>query len=1638
MLTRNQLVQFRRISLTWSAVFGILLSTFGFGNLPSVSAQGTITNFIPAGELTLIPGTVTVSKDIEDAIILTLKNADSVLAPEIRYFAVTDVYKDGKWEFISIIGLVEFDENVGWFLEDGAWFGVVLLTNDGQENWYGAMDGTSEFSTLLQEIPNNILGEKEKRNIDSLSQSTTDSFSTYIFPWQVGTKMFYGSAGIHENGFSGVVSGWKAVDMLSDGDTAAGHAPNRLLASETATINYVCNDGTSVAVRMGNFFYTHLVYNTNLYYGKTFNQGDEMGQMKSGTFSENCGYANQGSNWFHVHWGFPNSDLPVGDWTLSMTTQNWTNGSTTISPGNGWITSGSSGGSGPSGFTFCANESGYCSFSGTADVAYGANGSFNYKYAVSNGINCDNATFGDPIYGTSKACYYKLTTPPQTCPAVSGIARLFDDQVCGGSSIDAGLGLLQLEQNGFNDMAESIAVPNGWSARLYLHNSESSPSLCINTTDTNLGDNTYSDGTNVANQTTWVRVYDNSSCSGGTPPNAPTLTSPLIGASFKEGEEIILTWSATGTEYYGEVWGGPGGTLSFGWQTGTSKNIGAQWSGYQYLWHVKARNSAGESGWSPTWAFTVYPGTPTNVNASSISCSQINLAWSDNSGSEEGYKVYRNGSLIATLGSNVTSYQDTGLTGDTSYSYTITAYRGNIESNSSNTATASTSACQPDLVPNPREGHIDSVTVSSESGTASNNTLYAGKPIYMDWGFKNASTTSISANYYVDLYIDNQRFVHYPFTSLCAGCQGGFDDWMETWNSPGWHTVRLVVDPENTIAESDESNNEWSKQFFWVGYDLTVHKPGTGNGTVTSIPTGINCGSDCSESYAFNTTVTLTATAGAGSTFDGWNGGGCSGTSTCTVTMTTATSVTASFNVQTSSYTLDVNKIGTGNGTVISNPSGVDCGSTCSYSFGDNTPVTLTATADTGSTFIGWSGGGCSGTGTCTVTMTEDTSVTASFDDTTNPDVTWIAPVSDEQVYNVTNQVIQLEVSATDNISIDRVVFLRWDYVDLQYIQIGAASNAPYLVDFNTGSLLPDWNYIVAYAFDASGRSSSQYIWLNHINPPGAFDKSGPLNGATNQSTNPTLVWEASTGTASYEYCYDTTNDNACSNWTSNGNSTSKSMSGLSAGTTYYWHVRAVNTAGTTYANGDSTAFWSFTTAPNLPNPPAAPSNLSTTAVSQSEIDLTWADNSTDEDGFEMERSPDGSTGWTQIGTLIADTTSYSDTGLSSGTTYYYRIRAFNVAGNSTYSNISNTSTPDSSNIDQLAIGEINVVGNVNGSYLDTQINDGTTQSIIEVESGGKPSKRYSYLEHKWLFNVQPGEQVTFKANVWAPPSSDGDTFVFAYSDDDANFVNMFDVVTTADDDNYYTFTLPASISGTVYIRVRDTNRTQGNRSLDTIFIDHIYIQGGNVSSEPPSAPTSLTATTEVVNQISLNWTDNATNESGFELERSLDGANWELIDTVDIDTTTFTDVDLASNTTYYYRVRAINYSGASSYSNTADATTPQLITMHVGDLDGIATSGDKNRWDVAVTIVIHSADENPVVGATISGSWSGGVSGIGTCITDATGQCTIIKANLKNNLSSITFTITNVAQDTFVYQPADNHDPDGDSDGNTLTIQIP
>ena len=183
------------------------------------------------------------------------------------------------------------------------------------------------------------------------------------------------------------------------------------------------------------------------------------------------------------------------------------------------------------------------------------------------------------------------------------------------------------------------------------------------------------------------------------------------------------------------------------------------------------------------------------------------------------------------------------------------------------------------------------------------------------------------------------------------------------------------------------------------GYTITIHNPNIGAVTLDSITDTLPAGFSYTPG---STTGATTANPSISSQDLSWSGPisvPASGDASIHFNVTVAstpgeyfnnaggtaagftvapTGATASITVTAGARTLTVTKAGTGTGTVTSSPTGIDCGSTCGSSFSDGTPVTLTATPDTGSTFTGWSGD-CSGTGTCPVTMNADHAVTATF-----------------------------------------------------------------------------------------------------------------------------------------------------------------------------------------------------------------------------------------------------------------------------------------------------------------------------------------------------------------------------------------------------------------------------------------------------------------------------------------------------------------------------------------------------------------------------------------------------------------------------------------------------------------------------------
>lgn len=254
---------------------------------------------------------------------------------------------------------------------------------------------------------------------------------------------------------------------------------------------------------------------------------------------------------------------------------------------------------------------------------------------------------------------------------------------------------------------------------------------------------------------------------------------------------------------------------------------------------------------------------------------------------------------------------------------------------------------------------------------------------------------------------------------------------------------------------------------------VTVTTAGNGSGSVASSPVGLQCATGSTNGCAFDfaaASVLLSAAAAGNSTFDGWSGGGCSGTEPCTVALSAAKNVTATFSLR--RYTVTVNK--TGNGRLpgrVTSPAGVDCGDVCSIEVLAGQSITLTAT-DTPmqSQFAGWSGGGCSGTGTCTTTPTSSTTITADFKSVLNVMV-WVNGCWLCQAMRSGGRVLS-SPARFDVQSVDGEFVMASDYVV-------EGTNLEFTAIPGTGALFGGW--VSEYNADVVAKYTAAYQATRHL-----------------------------------------------------------------------------------------------------------------------------------------------------------------------------------------------------------------------------------------------------------------------------------------------------------------------------------------------------------------------------------------------------------------------------------------------------------------------------------------------------------------------------------------------------------------------------
>jgi len=254
--------------------------------------------------------------------------------------------------------------------------------------------------------------------------------------------------------------------------------------------------------------------------------------------------------------------------------------------------------------------------------------------------------------------------------------------------------------------------------------------------------------------------------------------------------------------------------------------------------------------------------------------------------------------------------------------------------------------------------------------------------------------------------------------------------------------------------------------------------------------------------------------------------------------------------------------------------------------------------------------------------------------------------------------------------------------------------------------------------------------------------------------------------------------------------------------------------------------------------PPPIPTGLSAVLLGDNTIDLSWTDPAStpenNESGYNILRQDnDGS--YAGIASIAANSTSYSDNNLASGT-YSYQVEASNSQG----STASNTTTSIEVSVPVVptlafASSESNTSGSIQiGSYVSSTTLSGY-EELIEQHQGGRPQNRVSQLIHTWnVTGVDAGASVILEVTALAPSNNENDDFDFHYSINGGSYVK-FGTLQHGTASQTMSVTLPTDTAGLVSIRVNDTDRTRGRGQRDTVQVSYIVVTStGDAGDAPP------------------------------------------------------------------------------------------------------------------------------------------------------------------------------------------------------------
>ncbi|MGK7393484.1 MAG: FG-GAP-like repeat-containing protein [Candidatus Cyclobacteriaceae bacterium M3_2C_046] len=414
----------------------------------------------------------------------------------------------------------------------------------------------------------------------------------------------------------------------------------------------------------------------------------------------------------------------------------------------------------------------------------------------------------------------------------------------------------------------------------------------------------------------------------------------------------------------------------------------------------------------------------------------------------------------------------------------------------------------------------------------------------------------------------------------------------------------------------------------------------------------------------------------------------------------------------------------------------------------------------------------------------------------------------------------------------------------------------------------------------------------------------------------------------------------------------------LTEGTSYFYRIKAVSGASESVYTSEATATTWITI--------NAPSGLSATAFSTSQIDLSWTDNADNELEFVIERAETSGGPFTQIASIAADNEAYSDTGLSEGLTYYYRVKAISGASESDFTSETSATTlttiiaPDNLNATASGTGQIELTwddnsdnesgfviersltsisgfselittsANITAFSDNTSLAEGTTYFYRIKAVNGPSQSLYSSeaSDQTWITINAPTHMIATAVSAnqvdlsWQDNSDNEMEFIIERSEESG--INFSPIGTTgAPDITGYTDNSGLVGDITYYYRVKAVNSPSESATSD---------EASATTLPNIIAPDGLIASALSHEQIQLSWNDNSDNETGFIIERSLDGVTYQVIagDITPVAVSSFTDQGLTELTHYHYRVKAVNDTYESAYSNQENTTTLEYIPVRL------------------------------------------------------------------------------------------------------------